>query len=81
MASEYFGNGRTIVTDNFFTTSTLGQELWEKKTFLLGTVRKNRVDNPGSFVKELPEVLLFTYKKHDFRKENRNLSTASMKHS
>jgi hypothetical protein len=47
---------RTIVTDNFFTSSKLGLNLMSKNTYLLGTIRKNRIGNPKNFLNEDVEV-------------------------
>lgn len=52
LCQQYLNHNRTIVTDNFFTSSALGKSLFDKKTFLLGTVRQNRVGNPSDFLKE-----------------------------
>lgn len=42
--------GRTLVADNFYTSTTLAAELLKKKTFLCGTVRINRKGLPKTFV-------------------------------
>jgi len=41
--------GRTVVTDNFFTSLSLAQQLRQRQLALLGTIRKNR--------REIPDVL------------------------
>lgn len=56
LATKFLDEGRTIVADNFFTSSRLGLDLWSRKTYLLGTLRKNRTDNPNDFIKEPFEV-------------------------
>lgn len=57
LASDFMGCGRTIVADNFFTSPRLGLQLWPRKTFLLGTIRKNREGTPKDFVEEKLEVI------------------------
>ncbi len=42
--------GRTVVCDNFFTSFSLAEELWQRKMTLVGTIRKNKP--------ELPPILL-----------------------
>lgn len=39
-------SGRLLCTDNFYTSVTLAHELLERKTHLIGTLRKNRKFNP-----------------------------------
>ena len=41
--------GRTVVTDNFFTSITLLCELRNRNLGLIGTVRKNRHELPEEF--------------------------------
>lgn len=52
LAGDFLDRGRTIIADNFFTSSKLGKALWERKTHLLGTIRARREGNPGNFIKE-----------------------------
>jgi hypothetical protein len=56
LSSKFQNAGRTIVTDNFFTSSELGQQLLKKQTRLLGTIRRNRQGNPKDFIDEKVEV-------------------------
>lgn len=42
LADDYVGKGRTIVTASYYTSVLLAKQLLEKKTHLLGTLRKNR---------------------------------------
>lgn len=46
LSSIYLNSGRTIITDNFYTSLNLANELLEKKTHLIGTLRSNRVKLP-----------------------------------
>jgi hypothetical protein len=56
LSSKFQNAGRIIVTDNFFTSSELGQSLLKKRTQLLGTIRRNRQGNPKDFIGEKVEV-------------------------
>ncbi|XP_060874821.1 piggyBac transposable element-derived protein 4-like [Metopolophium dirhodum] len=51
----YLNVGRTVVTDNFYTSMPLARELLKNNTHLVGTLRTNRV--------KLPEVLKTKLKK------------------
>ncbi|XP_029347881.1 piggyBac transposable element-derived protein 4-like [Acyrthosiphon pisum] len=42
LCEKYLEKGRTIVTDNFYTSVPLAKQLLNKKTHLVGTLRKNR---------------------------------------
>lgn len=46
LCEPFFGSGRNIVTDNFFTTHTLATDLLQHRLTLLGTVRVHRRDVP-----------------------------------
>ncbi|KAJ8968616.1 hypothetical protein NQ314_002215 [Rhamnusium bicolor] len=46
LAQDYLNNGRTVITDNFYTSVPLAKSLLDSKTHLLGTLRKNRRDLP-----------------------------------
>lgn len=46
LSSRYLNCGRTIITDNFYTSLNLANELLEKNTHLIGTLRSNRVKLP-----------------------------------
>jgi hypothetical protein len=43
--SSLLDTGRTLCTDNFYTSVTLAHELIKRKTHLVGTVRTNRKMN------------------------------------
>lgn len=49
LCEPFYGSGRGIVTDNFFTSHSLATALLEKRLTLLGTMRSHR--------KEIPEIL------------------------
>lgn len=55
LGRPYLNNGRTIVTDNFYTSLPLANELLKNDTHLVGTLRSNRV--------KLPEVMKTKLKK------------------
>ena len=40
ITEPYLGKGRSITTDNFFTSIHLATQLWKKKTSLIGTLNK-----------------------------------------
>jgi len=46
LSSIYLNSGRTIITDNFYISLNLANELLKKKTHLIGTLRSNRVKLP-----------------------------------
>ena len=50
LCSQYLDSGRVIVTDNFYTSLELAHKLIEKKTHLIGTLRKSRKDLPRSVI-------------------------------
>ena len=55
MCGPFLGKGRTITCDNFFTSYDLAMKLLEKKTCIVGTVRKSRKFLPKEFqVKSIP---------------------------
>lgn len=58
LVHKYLYSGRTIITDNFYTSSFLGRSLYNDKLFLVGTVRKNRDENPKAFISENINVRL-----------------------
>jgi hypothetical protein len=76
LSSKFQNAGRTIVTDNFFTSSELGQQLLKKQTRLLGTIRRNRQGNPKDFIDEKVEVF---YNKFCFRWEKQSTSFVNKK--
>lgn len=44
--------GRLVITDNYYTSMDLAKYLYERKTNLLGTVRKNRIGLPKDIVNQ-----------------------------
>ncbi|XP_071054434.1 piggyBac transposable element-derived protein 4-like [Onthophagus taurus] len=50
LANHWYGSGRNITTDNFFTDLTLAEERLKEKLTLIGTMRKNRKDLPKSLL-------------------------------
>ena len=46
LAEKYLKSGRTITTDNFYTSVALANILLKNETHLVGTIRKNRAGNP-----------------------------------
>jgi hypothetical protein len=55
LSRSYLNSGRTLVTDNYYTSLPLAYELLKNNTHLIGTLRSNRV--------ELPEVMKAKLKK------------------
>ncbi|XP_050298584.1 piggyBac transposable element-derived protein 4-like [Anthonomus grandis grandis] len=45
-------SGRTIYTDNWYTSVSLAKRLIDRKTHLVGTIRANRKGNPQEVIKE-----------------------------
>ncbi|XP_030749217.1 piggyBac transposable element-derived protein 5-like [Sitophilus oryzae] len=50
LASHWYGRGRNITTDNFFTDITLAEELLSQNLTIVGTIRKTRKDLPKSLL-------------------------------
>lgn len=50
LASHWYGSGRNITTDNFFTDITLAEELLSQNLTIVGTIRKTRKDLPKSLL-------------------------------
>lgn len=46
LSDPYLDEGRTLTTDNYFTSVTLARDLLKRRTHLLGTLRKNRKHLP-----------------------------------
>lgn len=46
LAEPYLDKGRTMITDNFYTSIALAKALQNRKTHLIGTLRKDRAGNP-----------------------------------
>lgn len=46
MATPYVNQGRGVTADNFFSSKKLAEELLQKKTTYLGTMRKKRREIP-----------------------------------
>lgn len=53
MMAPYLNRGRILVVDNFYTSVNLAKRLLQKRTHLLGTVRKNR-----KYLPSLKEITL-----------------------
>jgi len=51
LAEDYLDKGRTMYTDNWYTSVTLANQLLKRSTNLVGTLRSNRKFNPVSVVK------------------------------
>lgn len=50
LVSPYFGSGRGVTTDNFFTSIPLAEELMTKQLSLIGTLRANKREVPSEFL-------------------------------
>lgn len=51
LSDKLLDKGRTIYTDNFYSSVSLAHELQKRKTHLVGTLRSNRKHNPLEIVK------------------------------
>lgn len=47
---DLLGKGRTLITDNYYTSIDLAEKLLENKTHLVGTLRKNRKGIPKEII-------------------------------
>lgn len=52
MADEYLDMGRTMYTDNWYSSYDLATELLKRSTHLVGTLRSNRKNNPIEVIKK-----------------------------
>lgn len=52
LCDDYLDSGRTIITDNFYTSIQLAESLLTRETHLIGTVRKNRKGIPKCVITE-----------------------------
>lgn len=64
VAEPYLDAGRTVTTDNWFTSKNLPKKLWDRNTFLVGTIRKKPFIPPVMFKldkrrKERTSIFLF----------------------
>lgn len=50
LSAPLLNEGRVLYTDNFYTSCTLARSLLSKKTYLVGTVRKNRRFLPSDVI-------------------------------
>ena len=53
LLEPYFGTGRDVCTDNFFTSYNLAKLLLQENLTLLGTIRKHRREAPGSLNRKM----------------------------
>nr|CAI5864613.1 unnamed protein product [Callosobruchus analis] len=82
----YLNQGRTIVTDNYYTSPSLARNLLANETHLLGTLRKNRRGLPPEVIKAKLKKGEITGKEHkdDFVvakwKDKRDVTFRTTKH-
>ena len=50
LVEKYFNTGRSVTTDNYFTSKALAHELMQRNMSLLGTLNRNRMDVIPEFV-------------------------------
>ena len=53
LLEPYFGTGRDLCTDNFFTSYDLAKQLLQENLTLLGTIRRHRREVPGSLNRKM----------------------------
>nr|CAI5841318.1 unnamed protein product [Callosobruchus analis] len=75
LTDYYLNQGRTIVTDNYYTSPSLARNLLAKETHLLGTLRKNRRGLPPEVIKaKLKKREITAILEYDTDKEDVDLS-------
>lgn len=52
LMNDLLDKGRTLCTDNWYTSVALAQKLLERNTHLIGTLKKNRKNNPVDVVQK-----------------------------
>jgi hypothetical protein len=52
LVQQLLGKGRTLCTDNYYTSVELAHKLLDEKTYLLGTLRSNRKNNPKNVIQK-----------------------------
>lgn len=52
MRPSFLDNGHVLFVDNYFTSYDLARKLWARKTHLVGTLRRNRKDNPRELLNQ-----------------------------
>ncbi|XP_039436001.1 piggyBac transposable element-derived protein 4-like [Culex pipiens pallens] len=50
LVGPFTGSWREVTSDNFFTSSSLAEDLWNKETVFTGTVRANKAFIPPNFL-------------------------------
>lgn len=50
LTKNLLGKGRTVIIDNYYTSVELAHQLIDNKTYILGTLRNNRKNNPKNVV-------------------------------
>lgn len=87
MTQQYLNFGRTIYTDNWYTSVKLAQILLEQNTHLVGTLRANRNQNPKDVVTKKLKKGQFIAQQSDHGitvlkwKDKRDVLMLSTKHS
>lgn len=56
LSEKLLDNGRTAITDNYYTSLELARKLLDRQTHLLGTLRSNRKGNPTEVTKKALKV-------------------------
>jgi hypothetical protein len=55
LVQQLLGKGRTLCTDHYYTSVELAHKLLDEKTYLLGTLRSNRKNNPKNVIQKKTE--------------------------
>jgi len=50
LTDQYLDFGRTLIIDNWYTNIELAEQLGQRKTYCIGTLRSNRKSNPKEFI-------------------------------
>ncbi|KAJ8933129.1 hypothetical protein NQ314_014196 [Rhamnusium bicolor] len=66
LVKPFLDDGRLVITDNYYTSIDLAKYLYDRKTNLLGTIRKNRIDLPRDLINYKLRKGKVVFKQNDY---------------